>query len=184
MSNINKSLLGAIGENMVQTKLMQLGFNAINTNTIRANCENIDLICFQPGRKDTVCIQVKTCQGNNFPIGLTLAQCTKENLENKIQGPWVFVHVTGEGLNMEFQYYILTREEMISLTYESNNWYINNWKPTYRLKPVNLNNACGIKLTWLEAQGENDNYKHQAFSNPLKISAQNQWHKIIDDITR
>ena len=49
--SLNKSKLGGIGENMVQTKLMQLGLNVVNANTIIANYEAVDLICSQPGNK-------------------------------------------------------------------------------------------------------------------------------------
>lgn len=179
--SLNKSKLGGIGENMVQTKLMQLGLNVVNANTIIANYEAVDLICSQPGNKKNVYIQVKTCRGNNFPIGMTLAKCTKDYLERKVKGPWVFVHVVGEGINMEFQYYILTREEMIALASESNFWYINQWKKTYRLKPVNLNSACGIDLKWLRAEGEDNNYKHEAFINPITANTENKWEKILDE---
>lgn len=40
---LNKGKLGEIGENLVQTKLMQLGLNVINANTIMANYESVDL---------------------------------------------------------------------------------------------------------------------------------------------
>ncbi len=52
--SLNKSKLGGIGENMVQTKLMQLGLNVVNANTIIANYEAVDLICSQPGNKKNV----------------------------------------------------------------------------------------------------------------------------------
>ena len=44
---LNKGKLGEIGGNLVQTKLMQLGLNVINANTIMANYESVDLIWFQ-----------------------------------------------------------------------------------------------------------------------------------------
>ena len=57
---LNKGKLGEIGENLVQTKLMQLGLNVINANTIMANYESVDLICVKPGNKKKVYVQVKT----------------------------------------------------------------------------------------------------------------------------
>ncbi len=113
---LNKGKLGEIGENLVQTKLMQLGLNVINANTIMANYESVDLICVKPGNKKKVYVQVKTHKGHNFPIGITLAKCTRDYLEGKIKGPWVFVHATGEGADMNFHYYVLTKEEMIDTT--------------------------------------------------------------------
>ena len=175
---LNKKQLGAIGENLVQTKLMQLGLNVVNANIIRPDYEAIDLICSLPGSKNAACIQVKTCRDSNFPIGMTLGKCTEDYLKEKIKGPWVFVHVSGEGVKMEFRYYILTREEMIALSSESNFWYVNRWKTTYCSKPVNLKNACGLELKWLMGEGEEDNYKHEAFINPIKVSAENRWDKI------
>lgn len=175
---LNKGKLGEIGENLVQTKLMQLGLNVINANTIMANYESVDLICVKPGNKKKVYVQVKTHKGHNFPIGITLAKCTRDYLEGKIKGPWVFVHATGEGADMDFHYYVLTKEEMIALSSESNFWYMNKWKPTYRQKPVNPNNLCGIELKWLKGKGENDDYKHEAFINPIKFDSENMWKKI------
>lgn len=179
---LNKKQLGAIGENLVQTKLMQLGLNVVNANIIRPDYEAIDLICSLPGSKNAACIQVKTCRDSNFPIGMTLGKCTEDYLKEKIKGPWVFVHVSGEGVKMEFRYYILTREEMIALSSESNFWYVNRWKTTYRSKPVNLKNACGLELKWLMGKGEEDNYKHEAFINPIKVSAENRWDKILNEL--
>lgn len=54
---------------------------------------------------------------------------------------------------------------------------MNKWKPTYRQKPVNPNNLCGIELRWLKGEGENDNYKHEAFINPIKLNSENMWKK-------
>lgn len=182
--SLNKSKLGEIGEILVQAKLMQLGLNVINANTIMANYESVDLICTKPGSKKNVYVQVKTHKGKNFPIGMTLAKCTKDQLERKIKGPWIFVHVVGEGADMDFHYYILTKDEMITLSSESNFWYINQWKSTYRAKPVNLNNLCGIDLKWLKGKGEDDNYKHCAFINPIKINTENMWWKILDEFKK
>lgn len=181
---LNKGKLGEIGENLVQTKLMQLGLNVINANTIMANYESVDLICVKPGNKKKVYVQVKTHKGHNFPIGITLAKCSRDYLEGKIKGPWVFVHATGEGADMDFHYYVLTKEEMIALSSESNFWYMNKWKPTYRQKPVNPNNLCGIELKWLKGKGENDDYKHEAFINPIKFDSENMWKKILDEFEK
>lgn len=82
---LNKGKLGEIGENLVQTKLMQLGLNVINANTIMANYESVDLICVKPGNKKKVYVQVKTHKGHNFPIGITLAKCTIDYLEGKLK---------------------------------------------------------------------------------------------------
>ncbi|WP_337625795.1 hypothetical protein [Phocaeicola sp.] len=180
----NKKQLGDIGESIVQTKLMQLGLNVINANTIKYNYEAIDLICTYPETGQTIGIQVKTCRENNFPIGITLGNCIKTNLQKQIHGPWIFVYTAGEGLEMTFRFFILSRQEMIDLANKSNDWYVNQWKPAFRRHSVNLNNACSIKLRWLEGHSEDENEKHQAFINPLTQSTENKWNKIIEEFQK
>lgn len=42
---MKKSLIGAIGEQMVSVKLMQQGWNVLNANASITNFESIDLVC-------------------------------------------------------------------------------------------------------------------------------------------
>lgn len=181
-SRIRKAQLGAIGENMVAVRLLQNGWDAIMANQSINNCQSYDIVCIDPDTGKTALVQVKTSFGNNIPVGMRLEDCTMENLKKKIIGPWVFVHVSGEGESMTFDYYVLSREEIIKLIYESNDWYVNKWHRGDRT--IDLKNACGVKIIWLDGKGEEDNEKHVAFINPLNGSAKIPnvtWQKIFED---
>lgn len=184
MANLlSKAHLCAIGENMVAVRLLQNGLDAILANQSINNCQSYDLICVDPETGKTQLVQVKTSVRNNIPVGLKLEECTMDNLKKKIVGPWVFVHVTGEGENMDFHFYILTREEVIKLIYDSNDWYVHKWHRSD--KQVDLKNPCGVRVSWLEGKGEDDNAKHEAFHNPISScrvdSTTISWKKIMED---
>ena len=66
---LNKGKLGEIGENLVQTKLMQLGLNVINANTIMANGESVDVVCFRPGNKKEGDVEGKRDEGHKCARG-------------------------------------------------------------------------------------------------------------------
>jgi hypothetical protein len=34
-------------------------------------------------------------------------------------------------------------------------------------RTVKLTNACGVKIKWLQGEGEEDDAKHEAFLNPI-----------------
>lgn len=179
---LRKVQLGAIGENMVSVRLLQNGWDAISANQSINNCQSYDIVCVDPETGNRSLVQVKTSFGNNIPVGMKLEDCTIEKLEKKIIGPWVFVHVAGEGEAMTFKFYILSRSEIIRLIYESNDWYVNKWHRNGRT--INLQSACGIKILWLEGKGEENNDKHEAFINPLKSSSIDSvvtWRKIFED---
>ena len=132
---MKKSLIGAIGEQMVSVKLMQQGWNVLNANAsitnfdvLNANAsitnfESIDLVCINPETDEISLVQVKTQLGQNpnFNVGCTIQKV--DTLLEKIKGPWVFVQVIGEGLDMEFYYFILSRQEVADLILTSNEWY-------------------------------------------------------------
>ena len=182
IKKLSKAQLGAIGENMVAVRMLQNGWDAIAANQSINNCQSYDIICVDPATGKTVLVQVKTSVGSNIPVGMKLKNCTKEKLEKKIVGPWVFVHVSGEGEKMEFKFYILSRQEIIKLIYESNDWYVNKWYRNGRT--INLESACGVKMSWLEGKGEEKNEKHEAFINPLSCSSIDSkvtWKKIMED---
>lgn len=182
MERIRKAQLGAIGENMVAVRLLQNGWDAISANQSINNCQSYDIICVDSAIGKTSLVQVKTSYNDNIPVGMRLEDCTIEKLEKKIIGPWVFVRVAGEGEAMTFKFYILSRKEIIRLIYESNDWYVNKWHREGRT--INLKSACGVKVSWLEGNGEIENDKHEAFMNPLKgnsIDSIVTWRKIFED---
>jgi len=180
---LRKSQLCAIGENMVAVKLLQNGLDAIVANQSINNCQSYDLICVDPETGKTKLVQVKTSVENNIPVGLSLGDCTQEILEKKIVGPWVFVHVTEANNDLDFQFYLLTRKEVIKLIYESNYWYLNKWHRNGRL--INLKSPCGVYVSWLNGGCEKKDSKHDAFHNPISSclvdSKTVTWKKIMDD---
>lgn len=180
---LRKSQLCAIGENMVAVKLLQNGLDAIVANQSINNCQSYDLICVDPDTGKAQLVQVKTSVEKNIPIGMSLGDCTLEKLEKKIVGPWVFVHVIGENENMDFEYYLLSRKEVIQLIYESNYWYLNKWHRNGR--HVNLKSPCGLDISWLNGQNVEKDPKHEAFHNPISPclvdSKSVKWKKIMED---
>lgn len=62
---MKKSLIGAIGEQMVSVKLMQQGWNVLNANASITNFESIDLVCINPETDEISLVQVKTQLGQN-----------------------------------------------------------------------------------------------------------------------
>ena len=137
---MNNAQIGLIGETAVKLKLLEMGWNAINLNDAIRNFKGADLICING--KETCLIQVKTCpnpgKNPNIRTGL-ISDCKGhiKDLKEKVVGPWVFVHINGEGPKAEYDFYILTRQEVIELITTSNDWYVKQKKKirvkTYRL---------------------------------------------------
>ena len=170
-----------IGENMVVVKLMQKGWDALNINQVFNNYKSVDIICIDPNYGRTQLVQVKTGKGKNpFPTGFY--SDNKGNIKDfEVKGPWVFVKVTGEDVNMDFEFYILSKSEVKKLISQSNDWYMNKY---HRENVISDNTPVGIKLKWLQGEGEEDTTEknskktHEAFDNPLKESAKDKWEKI------
>jgi hypothetical protein len=176
MSKANQ-LLSKIGENMVIVRLLQEGVVAYNANAIQTNFAKIDLIC--PRGNALVGIQVKTSDEMkpNFPTGLLLPQARRRgDVEKAVIGPWVFVHAFGKGKDMSFEYYILTREEVIELILASNSWWEHDWS---RKKPLSEKSLVGLNLSWITGEGEKETAGHEAFVSPIKKdAAKDAWDKI------
>lgn len=172
---MKKSLIGAIGEQMVSVKLMQQGWNVLNANASITNFESIDLVCINPETDEISLVQVKTQLGQNpnFNVGYTIQKV--DTLLEKIKGPWVFVQVIGEGLDMEFHYFILSRQEVADLILTSNEWYLNDWK---RTKELSDNCTVNLKLKWLKGEGESETPLHSAYVCSLDHDSENCWQKL------
>ena len=76
-----KARLGAVGENMVVSMLMQHGWDAFNANCTIKNYKSIDIVCLNSEIKETTIypwkpasalIQVKTSVQKNIPTGFTI----------------------------------------------------------------------------------------------------------------
>lgn len=181
MAKTNNTRIGDIGENMVVVKLMQKGWDAFNANQVFKNYKAVDIVCMNPETGQTSLIQVKTGRGiNPFPTGFY--SDNKGNIKDfEIKGPWVFVKVTGEGINMDFEFYVLSKKEVEELILSSNHWYINEY--------VRENTLCdhtpvGVLLKWLKGEGDKDTMltnnktRHPAYINPLGHNSENRWEKI------
>lgn len=177
--------LGAIGESYVQMRLMQQGWDAFNANSTYNNYKSVDIVCLKPEddmawKPRTALIQVKTTKQKAFPLGFTIDQCLdKEFLKDHIIGPWAFVAVASEKDMSTFRCYVLTREQVIELAYESHDWYKNKWK---REKEISGSSVAALQEEWLRGEikkAEGETGKHPAFINPLKgVDTHEAWDNI------
>ena len=184
-SHPEKARIGAIGENEVVSKLMQLGWDAFNANCSLKNYKSIDVVCLKPidgqWKPDVAFVQVKTSVEHNITTGFTIgASLEREVLEQNVKGPYVFVYIdTSNSADWKFHYFILSRKQFIDLLYASNYWYFNDW---YREKEISKKSPAGLKVEWLMGGGEDEDSKHKAFHNPLNgVSCEDCWENIWKD---
>lgn len=186
---MEKARLGSIGEHNVVSILMQKGWDAFNANCSIKNYKSIDIVCLDSDRSEsiespwkpkTVLIQVKTCRQNNIPIGFNIKQCLdRVYLEQNVKGPYVFVFVKEEGDKYSFRYFILSRKQFIELAYSAHKHYDEGYK---REKELNKEALAGLKLKWLEGEGEKATGNHIAYNNPLNgVSCENCWNNIWEE---
>ena len=171
------SRLGAIGEHMAAAQLMLQGWDAFNANTSITNMCSIDLICLNE-QKQTALIQVKTTVESSFPTGLTMEQAkNRAEIEKHVAGPWIFVKKKGDKSAAQFKYYILSREDAIELSFQSNDWYLH--KVDRGQKSVNEKSVCAIQEEWLNGKDyKAPRLNAETFVTPLKKSAQDDWNSI------
>ena len=91
-----KARLGAVGEYMVVSMLMQHGWDAFNAKCTIKNYKSIDIVCLNSEIKETpdypwktasALIQVKTSVQKNIPTGFTIEDSLKRDfLEEKVMG--------------------------------------------------------------------------------------------------
>ncbi len=173
---MNNAQIGLIGETAVKLKLLEMGWNAINLNDALPNFKGADLICING--KETCMLQVKTCpmQGDNPNIITGLVSDHNGNIkdfEEKVVCPWVFVHIKGEGTNAEYNFYILTRQEVYDLIKSSNDWYVKNKKDTG--KDIRI----GLYLSWICGTGYNPDAKdYHKYKSVIKEDPKDKWEKI------
>ena len=178
MSQQDKSRLGAIGEHMVTAQLVMHDCCVFNANASMNNMPAFDLICVDKNCR-TALVQVKTTVEKSFPVGFSLKVAENmQEIEKRIVGPWVFVKMNQEGAEPHFDYYILSRSEVIDLIWESNNWYMH--KVDRGGKTLNDSAVCAIMLEWLNGKDYTaPRSKAETFINPLKgVSAKDRWDKI------
>ncbi len=130
--------IGLAGEYMVAGMLSINGWYASLT---LKNFPKVDIIAYRKGDIDSqIGIQVKSTQGQtSVLVGLNLtADATIEGIEKKIKYPYVFVvfskHIEVNSTTIP-DFYVVSRNEMVRLIYESNKAYFN--KPRKRaVNPV------------------------------------------------
>ncbi len=164
---------GEIGETLVSMKLINMGWDVVNINTVYRNYKNADLICMNANNGKSVMIQVKTGTTHNILTGfISELDGTIPKIEEKIIGPWVFVYMPDDKMsNMEF--YILTREEVIELISSSNKWYATEYHRELKKKyPV------GIEEEWLKGGLSKATKLHPEYKSTLRQTSKDNWWKI------
>ena len=171
---------GEIGETLVSMKLINMGWDVVNINTVYRNYKNADLICINANNGRSVMIQVKAGTTDNILTGfISELDGSIPNLETSVIGPWVFVYMPDDKLsNIEF--YILTKEEVIKLISSSNKWYVTEWNRKLTSKP-----RVGVEVDWLKGESskaskENAKKQHPEYKSTLHQSSKDNWWKITE----
>ncbi|MCQ2194419.1 MAG: hypothetical protein MJZ28_05650 [Paludibacteraceae bacterium] len=171
-SNLTKNQKGAIGEHLVAAKLLEQGLDVFMANMSINNTKAYDILAVVPDTLNTHFIQVKFNSTKYFNAGMTIEQVLDKNyLSQHIVGPWIFVD--GSQPN-QYDYYILSKQEVIDLLYQAHDWYCNHY---YRTKEISYMSPAGFKLTWLQGKHEDATKLHDAFINPI-TDAKDKWDKI------
>ena len=117
---INKLMTGLAGEYLVAGMMNLKGWVASLT---LKNYPSVDIFGMNPEMDGkTVHIQVKSCWGNNFFIGVKRSE--RPMMDQKIRGPFVFVHCeSNENGREKASFYILTKKEFIDLVNRTDDAY-------------------------------------------------------------
>ena len=157
----DKSRIGKLGETAVILKLTEMGWDAFNLNATNPNYKGVDVLAVNPQTLESLFIQVKSSalREANFPTGLIsdtkgniIVRKNKEwvkdyNWKEKFVGPWVFVHIKMDSEDINYDFYILTKEEVVKLIEDSNTWYWGqNRNAKGEAQPV------GLPLCWITGE--------------------------------
>ena len=178
---MNSQQISRIGETAVMLELLKMGYDVINLNSSYSNYPKADLICINPDNGKSTMIQVKTGTTKNILVGFTSEDDGSiKDIEKKINGPWIFVKTDKEKAS-EYEFYILTKEEILELITTSNKWYVTQWN-----RRLNSNPIIGVDIAWLEGknvEASPSHYKiqHPEYKNPLNgITTKDCWNKIVN----
>ena len=174
----NKARLGKIGEFMTGVQLMHLGFDVANLNDSIPNMKSVDLLVYDDNLKRHTLVQVKASIENTFPVGFDLSVAEDMNkLKDAVTCAFVFVKVDLKETEPKYTFYILSRQQMIDLTYKGHDWYLHKLQ---RDKEVKRTGIVCISEEWLQgADIKPKRLKGEDFKNPLKgISAKDAWNNI------
>ena len=131
---ITKLMTGLAGEYMVAAKMNLRGWVASLT---LKNFPGIDLFGLNPETGKNIGIQVKSCWDSSFFIGVMHSE--REQMNDKIQGPFVFVHI--ESVD-EASFFILSKSEFIEIVNSTDDAYY--YKP--RTKPIKPDYPIALSL--------------------------------------
>ena len=179
----DKARIGALGESLVLTELMQQGWDAFNANCTIKNYKSIDIVCFNADLKvsdelwwkpQTSFVQVKTSVQSNIPVGFNIKESLdKDYLEKMVKGPYVFVSAKPKEKGFTFRYFILSRRQFIDLLHISHVFY------DKRHNGQEVKTApAGLSVSWLEGKPYFSPRVQVDFGNPIKQTCENQWQNI------
>lgn len=192
MKELSRQAKGAIAEHYIVMRLLARGYAAANINFTVENSKAIDIFCSNNSLDSIIAIQVKSSfnDSKSFNIGLTHGDfCTNgifddakamTSLERKIVGPWIFVNVDTTADIPQFKTYILTREQVIKLSFESEKWYIND---VYHANPLKDKGNVALVLGWVEGYDTQaittGKRQRKQFKNPYKQGEfLEAWHNL------
>ncbi len=191
MIDLPTYVLGAIGEHQTLSRLLLLRYSAAITNLSVENTESTDILCHDS--KGRFCaIQVKTTTKDNWITGISHKEFFDDNgqidlvkgrkfLENKIVGPWVFVHVGGSSVFPEFNFFVLSRSEVIELIFSNEKWYLTGYN---RKKPLKGYGPICLYADWFRGKGVQANRNHIEWVNPFNSTDykfEEAWHNLWID---
>lgn len=174
----NRARLGKIGEFMTAVQLMHLGFDVANLNSSIPNMKSVDLLVYDDNLKRHTLVQVKASTGNDFQVGFDLSVAEDMNkLKCAVTCAFVFVKVDLNGTEPKYTFYILSRQQMIDLTYQGHDWYLHK---LHRDKEVKRTGIVCIPEEWLQGGDITPKrLKGEIFKNPLNNkSSKNNWEGI------
>lgn len=192
MAELSRQAKGAIAEHYIVMRLLARGYAAANINFTVENSKAVDIFCSNNLLDSIIGIQVKSSfnDSKSFNIGLTHGDfCTNgifddakamASLEQKIVGPWIFVKVDTTSDIPQFRTYILTREQVIKLSFESEKWYIND---VYHANPLKDKGNVALVLGWIEGYDTpavtTGKRQRKLFKNPYKQGEfLEAWHNL------
>ncbi len=188
MATLDNQSKGAIGEHYVLMRMLAKGYAAANANMSVGNSKFFDIFCSTPDLKKIVVVQVKSSfdKSRSFNIGLThkdflingIFDDTKamQSLESKIRCAWIFVDVQTSGIIPQFRLFIMTREQVIKLAFESEKWYINDVSHETPLKETG---NVALVLDWIMGNDTQATTTRKFFKNPFtKNQFEEAWENL------
>ena len=195
MENLSRQSKGAIAEHYVVMRLLARGYIVANINCTVENNKAADIFCSKDSM-NAIAIQVKSSfnDGKSFRIGLCHEDfCVNgafdeakamKSLEDKIVCPWIFVNVNTTSDIPTFRTFILKREHVIRLAFESEKWYVNE---VFHAKPLNPKGSVALVLGWIEGYdtpAATGKCRRDRFSNPFpnsQIKFEEAWDNLWSD---